>query len=91
MSLSCKTQVWQTRLEPHVFKQLAMIRKSARVRATVLTHTLYLTGTRETQLSCPLSPSRLEAKLDKKKTWLDRFSTFVRHKELGISFELDDG
>ena len=91
MSLSCKTQVWQTRLEPHVFKQLAMIGKSARVRATVLAHTLCLTGTRETQLSYPMSPRRLEAKLYKEKTWLDRFSTFVRHKKLGISFELDDG
>ena len=57
MSLSCKTQVWQTRLEPHVFKQLAMIGKSARVRATVLAHTLCLTGTRETQLSYPMSPT----------------------------------
>ena len=91
MSLSCKTQVWQTRLKPHVFKQLAMIGKSARVRDTVLAHTLCLTGTRETQLSYPMSPRRLETKLDKEKTWLDRFSTFVRHKKLGISFELDDG
>ena len=91
MSFSCKTQVWQTRLEPHVFKELAVIGKSACLRATELAHTLYLTGTRETQLSYPMSPSRLEAKLDKEKTWLDRFSTFVRHKKLGISFELDGG
>lgn len=91
MSLSCKTQVWQTRLEPHVFKELSMMGKSGRVRASELAHTLYLTGMRETQLRYPMSPSRLEAKLDKEKTWLDRFSTFVRHEKLGISFELDDG
>lgn len=74
-----------------VFEELTMFGKSGRVRATKLAHTLYLTGTRETQLSYPMSPSRLEAKLDKEKTWLDRFSTFVRHEKLGISFELDDG
>ena len=38
-----------------------------------------------------MSPSRLEVKLDKEKTWPGRFSAFVRHENLGISFKLDNG
>lgn len=38
-----------------------------------------------------MSPSRLEVKLDKEKTWPGRFLALVRHENLGISFKLDNG